>query len=130
MNGVMASLVAIVIFSINHNTSITVRISLNLSQKKALAHKSQGLKSLNAVITVRLLLREEKQGVTALRLSLKIDFISGILLSQCHWRRKHTQLGGGALTKQPKQHTHLRGSYSNHDLKSYLSVGLKPESCR
>jgi hypothetical protein len=78
MNGVMASLVAIVIFSITHNTSIAAPISLNLSQKKALAYKSQGLKSLNAVITVRLLLREEKQGMTALRLSLKIDFISGI----------------------------------------------------
>jgi hypothetical protein len=33
-----------------------------------------GLKSLIAVITVRLLLREEKQGMTTLRLSFSVDF--------------------------------------------------------
>ncbi|MBA4342032.1 MAG: hypothetical protein C0423_07760 [Methylibium sp.] len=47
-------------------------------QKKALAIKP-GLESLFAVITSRLLLREEKQGTITLRLSFRINFSRAVL---------------------------------------------------
>jgi hypothetical protein len=46
---------------------------MRAAEKKAPANRP-GLESLIAVITVRLLLREEKQGTTALRLSSAVDF--------------------------------------------------------
>jgi hypothetical protein len=42
--------------------------------------RKSGLKSLNAVITVRHLLREEKQGMTALRLSFTDHFSRSVTL--------------------------------------------------
>jgi hypothetical protein len=48
-------------------------VDMRAAKKKAPANRP-GLESLIAVITVRLLLREEKQGTTALRLSSAVDF--------------------------------------------------------
>ncbi len=44
------------------------------SHKKKAPTVRPGLKSLNAVITIRHLLREEKQGMTASRLSFAVYF--------------------------------------------------------
>ena len=44
------------------------------AQKKSPDPLGQGFESLNAVITVRRLLREEKQGMTTLRLSFTANF--------------------------------------------------------
>jgi hypothetical protein len=44
------------------------------AQKKSPDPLGQGFESLNAVITVRRLLREEKQGMTTLRLSFNSYF--------------------------------------------------------